>query len=631
MADSKETAFVSYAQENPTHDRLVRDLADRLRGDGIECELDQYEESPAGGWPTWMETMVSDDDRIVLVIPSPKYLARWRLTEKAGVGLGAKWEAKLLKQNLYEAEGFNTRVIPVVIDQDGAKYIPPALRDVTRYDVSNPVDYDKLLRRLLDARTIRMPAVAVPPRLIPELDSQIASAFLIMQRAEAPLPAEVVATAVSLGESDLRAALGADDVAHSIIWDSRDLVTTTYNRPVFPIPVPAEDVIARALDALLGYLERHSASAATSEQLRNVLAFCKTPGVSGATVAGVFALLQKPLKRLGDKRLVFETASVSLDAARRENRHEQDTREEALILICGTSWVLQRVARLDDADADASRSLELGQTLHWARNTAFCRKCLGRLRRMRAETAIDAGERRQLLADSDEFLRQAIDDFSRLNDKDSREEEGESWSLLGRTLLRAKRLDEAHEAVRRADELLIDDQTKAYLDLLILRGDLNAVAGENRIAEDFYSQAISKGDAGDAQRSEIIARAFLARGKVRVRLNKPGEGRHDFEHAVEIWTRLDDPAVELAEWAIISLDDGAAGLEIKRLEKEPAAVRVRTVRNYRERLGSGSKSLSKRKPAKVEPAFLEQLIGDSKRQLAIENTGWVARIRGEHS
>jgi len=627
MPSNSVAAFVSYAHESRNRDRLISELAARLRGDGVHCDLDQYEESPDTGWPTWMEKLVWEEGRFILVVPSAKYLARWSLTEQAGVGLGAKWEAKHIKQKLYEDEGFNTHIIPVVFDDAEIDYLPAALRDVTHYNVSRPEEYDKLLRRLLDQPSSRAPQVGAPPRLIPELEPRVAEAMYILQKAAATLPAQVLAVAVGMDATTLRGALAADGIAHAVSWGVDDLVLTHYKeRPVHPQPDRTGETIGRALDALLAYLERHSTAAATPEQFENVLAFCKTPDVDQAKVATVFDLLQKPLKRLGDKRLVLETASVSLEAARRPNRHEQDARQEALVLICGTSWVLQRVGRLNDADADAQLSLELGQNLQWDRNTAFCLKCIGRLRRLRAEAAAEPEERRRLLEESEESLRSAIDLFGRLHLKESQEEQGESWSLLGRTFLKAGRRDEAEGAVLKADELLVDDTTKAYLDLQILRGDLNA-GRDDRVAESFYTRAISLGDAGDAQRSEIIARAFFARGRLRAKMKRP-QPKADFKQAAETWQRLEDPALATAEWEIVKLD-GVNGLDLQRLDREPEAVRVRAVRNMQERL-KGVKGHA-RKPAKVEPGFLEQLISESKRQLAIEKVSWVERHRGERS
>jgi hypothetical protein len=43
--------FISYSHDSPEHLDHVLELADRLRTDGIDCHIDQYEESPPEGWP----------------------------------------------------------------------------------------------------------------------------------------------------------------------------------------------------------------------------------------------------------------------------------------------------------------------------------------------------------------------------------------------------------------------------------------------------------------------------------------------------------------------------------------------------------------------------------------------------
>jgi hypothetical protein len=47
--------FISYSHESEEHADRVLALADRLRAEGIEATLDQYEISPDEGWPMWCE------------------------------------------------------------------------------------------------------------------------------------------------------------------------------------------------------------------------------------------------------------------------------------------------------------------------------------------------------------------------------------------------------------------------------------------------------------------------------------------------------------------------------------------------------------------------------------------------
>lgn len=59
--------FISYSHDSEEHAVRVLALADRLRTEGIEAILDQYEMSPPEGWPRWMDRQVRDADVVVMV------------------------------------------------------------------------------------------------------------------------------------------------------------------------------------------------------------------------------------------------------------------------------------------------------------------------------------------------------------------------------------------------------------------------------------------------------------------------------------------------------------------------------------------------------------------------------------
>jgi hypothetical protein len=66
------TAFVSYSWDAPEHQRWVRDLAARLRLDGVETVLDQWHAAPGDQLPAFMEKSVRES-QFVLVVCTPKY------------------------------------------------------------------------------------------------------------------------------------------------------------------------------------------------------------------------------------------------------------------------------------------------------------------------------------------------------------------------------------------------------------------------------------------------------------------------------------------------------------------------------------------------------------------------------
>ena len=47
-------------------------LSNRLRNEGVDCNIDQYETSPPEGWPRWMTNQIETAD-FVLIVCTEKY------------------------------------------------------------------------------------------------------------------------------------------------------------------------------------------------------------------------------------------------------------------------------------------------------------------------------------------------------------------------------------------------------------------------------------------------------------------------------------------------------------------------------------------------------------------------------
>lgn len=72
---SNPTAFISYSWDDDYHKYWVRDLAARLRGQGVDVMLDQWENAPGDQIPAFMERAIRDNDH-VLIICTPRYKRR---------------------------------------------------------------------------------------------------------------------------------------------------------------------------------------------------------------------------------------------------------------------------------------------------------------------------------------------------------------------------------------------------------------------------------------------------------------------------------------------------------------------------------------------------------------------------
>jgi tetratricopeptide (TPR) repeat protein len=144
--ESVPRVFISYSHDSPEHADRVLALAHRLRAEGIDCHLDQYETSPPEGWPRWMLNQVEAAD-FVVVVCTETYNLRFRGKAEAGTGLGVKWEGAIITQELYDAESNNTRFVPVVLSAADVAHIPLPLRGATHYDLEKS-GYDALYRRI---------------------------------------------------------------------------------------------------------------------------------------------------------------------------------------------------------------------------------------------------------------------------------------------------------------------------------------------------------------------------------------------------------------------------------------------------------------------------------------------------
>ena len=93
--------FISYSHDSLEHKDRVLMLSDRLRANGIDCHIDQYETSPSEGWPRWMRNQI-EKANFVIVVCTETYAHRFEGKGESGRGLGAKWEGAILTQELYD-------------------------------------------------------------------------------------------------------------------------------------------------------------------------------------------------------------------------------------------------------------------------------------------------------------------------------------------------------------------------------------------------------------------------------------------------------------------------------------------------------------------------------------------------
>lgn len=166
MAEAPKV-FISYSHDGEEHEARVLELCNRLRTDGIDADIDQYEDAPDEGWPAWCEGRIAWADRVLMVC-SETYCRRVAGREEADRGLGVVWEARLIRQLIYEAASATDKFIPVLFTDGSPAHIPTAVKGATRWVVDTPQGYEGLYRQLTSQPRVRKPGLGriatMPPR-----------------------------------------------------------------------------------------------------------------------------------------------------------------------------------------------------------------------------------------------------------------------------------------------------------------------------------------------------------------------------------------------------------------------------------------------------------------------------------
>ena len=151
--------FISYSHDTAEHRAFVLALANRLRGGGLDCQIDQCVPGfPPEGWQRWMETQVERAD-FVLIVCTPIYLQRYRGQAPDG-GRGVNFEGVVISQMLYDQYYRNTKFIPVIPAQGSLDDVPLPLKGYTTYTL--PQDYTALYRLLTDQHATPAPPCRCP-------------------------------------------------------------------------------------------------------------------------------------------------------------------------------------------------------------------------------------------------------------------------------------------------------------------------------------------------------------------------------------------------------------------------------------------------------------------------------------
>jgi hypothetical protein len=157
LTGSSQEVFISYSHDSEKHLQEILKLSNRLRSEGIDCVLDQYEECPPEGWPRWMDNKIREAQFVLMVCTKPYYRRVMGCETKADVGRGVKWEGSLIYNHIYQAGSQNKKFIPVLLRHKNAESIPTPLQGTTNYCVATERGYEALYCRLIGKPRVEKP------------------------------------------------------------------------------------------------------------------------------------------------------------------------------------------------------------------------------------------------------------------------------------------------------------------------------------------------------------------------------------------------------------------------------------------------------------------------------------------
>lgn len=152
-------AFISYSHDTLEHKKWVLELASRLRNNGIDAILDQFELQPGDDLPNFMEKNLANANKIIMVC-TERYVAKAN-DGKGGVG----YEKMIITSHLMKTIDEN-KVIPI-IRQNGSAEVPTFLKSKLFINFSKNDDfefsYDDLVRAIHKAPLFSKPPIGNNP------------------------------------------------------------------------------------------------------------------------------------------------------------------------------------------------------------------------------------------------------------------------------------------------------------------------------------------------------------------------------------------------------------------------------------------------------------------------------------
>jgi len=136
------TAFISYSWEDDEHKKWVKDLASKLRDNGVDVKLDQWEVVLGDQLPNFMEKSIREID-YVLIICTPKY-KRKSDNREGGVG----YEGDIITGEVFKNQN-HRKFIPVLRKGEWTESAPTWISGKYYIDLSELTNIESNLKDLI--------------------------------------------------------------------------------------------------------------------------------------------------------------------------------------------------------------------------------------------------------------------------------------------------------------------------------------------------------------------------------------------------------------------------------------------------------------------------------------------------
>lgn len=159
MRETHPIVFVSYSWDSEDHKAWVKELCTRLRADGVDVRLDQWEVVPGDQLPSFMERSIRDS-RFVIIVCTPRYKEKSH-SRSGGVG----YEDNIITAEVAATQN-ERKFIPVLASGEWQEAAPSWVLGKSYVDLRGDglpqPRYEDLLITLHGTREPRPPLGSVP-------------------------------------------------------------------------------------------------------------------------------------------------------------------------------------------------------------------------------------------------------------------------------------------------------------------------------------------------------------------------------------------------------------------------------------------------------------------------------------